>query len=41
VPTTSPGFGFGVTACTALFGTWSGAIAVSPSRATPPGCVAV
>ena len=36
-PTTAPAFAAGDTACLALFGTWSGGIAVKPSRATPPG----
>ena len=36
-PSTSPGFGAGFTAWTALFGTWLGAMAVRPISATPPG----
>ena len=37
MPTMSPGFGAGSTACTAPFGTSSGAMPVRPSSATPPG----
>src|SRR5438105_12176960 len=40
-PTTSPAFGAGDTACFALLGTSAGGIAVSPSRATPPGASGV
>src|SRR5205807_2541441 len=41
VPTTSPCFGAGFTACFAPFGVALGAIPVSPSSATPPGCTGV
>src|SRR5579862_1441575 len=37
VPTISPSFDGGVTACTELFGTWSGGMPVTPRSATPPG----